>query len=186
MKRDHNTLPRDAGQALFPYLVGLWEGDGHITLPKHDATGRLKSTPALHITFARVNLPLVRLLVQLWGGWIRHKRGDNALVWTVTRGADLFALLVRMEPYLRTPKAYEFNLLLEYMRKRPARTPERVSPALEIGSAHANVSPLLEPGCETPEKGYQSYALVALLAKHSSALLLALLPFSKTLGWLGL
>lgn len=137
-KKNRNT------RALLSYLAGLWEGNGQITLPKEVATGRLKCTPALHITFAQVNLPLVKLFVCLWGGWILHKKGVNALVWTVTRRADLLSLLVSLELYLRTAKAYDFHLLLAFLHKRCACTSKKSSSVSKIEVGHAKFSPSYE------------------------------------------
>ena len=61
-----------------PYLAGIIEGDGHITLPKN--TESKMSYPNIAITFANKNLPLVNKLVELFGGRIRFKVKENAIV----------------------------------------------------------------------------------------------------------
>jgi LAGLIDADG endonuclease len=63
-----------------PYLAGLIEGDGHITLPKIINTESKMSYPNIAITFANKNLPLVNKLVELFGGRIRFKVKENAIV----------------------------------------------------------------------------------------------------------
>lgn len=62
------------------YLAGLWEGDGQITLAKRSSRGKCINTPALHITFKKSNRPLVKKIISYWGGWIRVKKKNKALV----------------------------------------------------------------------------------------------------------
>lgn len=89
---------------IFSYLAGLWEGDGHITLNK---------TPCFAITFHKKNLPLVFKLQNKFKGNIREKIKENALVWQITKTEDLIYIVTCLNKYLRTPKIYEFNLLID-------------------------------------------------------------------------
>nr|YP_009710024.1 putative LAGLIDADG homing endonuclease [Coleochaete scutata]QFU80129.1 putative LAGLIDADG homing endonuclease [Coleochaete scutata] len=100
------------------YLAGLWEGDGHIILPKYNQQGKIINTPCLAITFVDNDLLLVENLVSKYGGWIRFKTKQNAIVWTVTKQSDLIKLVRFINGYLRTPKIYELNLLISYLNEK--------------------------------------------------------------------
>lgn len=65
------------------YLAGLWEGDGHIWIPKttRNSEGKLYS-PYMAFTFSELNYPLVKILKLRFGGSIRHKVQELAYVWT--------------------------------------------------------------------------------------------------------
>lgn len=104
-------------QQLDSYLAGLWEGDGHLVLPSFDEKGFLKNTPALCVTGHSKQAPLFLFLKHKFGGWLRYKRKENAIVWTVTARVDLFNLARLINGKLRSAKLYEFNLLLDYLNK---------------------------------------------------------------------
>lgn len=63
---------------LGSYLTGLLEGDGHIILPKF-ANGKI-SYPYIAITFVNKDLPLINKLVEMFGGRLRFKNKENAIV----------------------------------------------------------------------------------------------------------
>jgi hypothetical protein len=100
---------------LGPYLAGLWEGDGHISNLKQTENDQLR--PYLAITFPIKDLPLVTYLQEYLGGSIRHKYKDNALVLTIAARKDLIKVVLLMNGYLRTPKIFEFNKLIEWLNK---------------------------------------------------------------------
>lgn len=109
------------------YLAGLWEGDGHIILPKQRASYQSpffhnlekKNTPSIAITFAEKDLPLVERIAQRrFGGWIRRKIKERALVYTITKQSDILNIVREMNGFLRTPKIYEFNELLFFLNQK--------------------------------------------------------------------
>lgn len=102
---------------LGSYLAGLWEGDGHIIVPKNAGGQALSSNtaPTFAITFHKKDLPLVLRLKHIIGGNIRYKDKENALVLTITARKNLVKVVQLLNSYLRTPKIYEFNLLISWL-----------------------------------------------------------------------
>jgi hypothetical protein len=102
------------------YLAGLWEGDGHIVLPKRSALDQRSkaTTPCLAITFPEKDLPLVEGLAQKYRGWIRRKIKERAIVYTITKQSDLLNIVGEMNGFLRTPKIYELNKLLFFLNEK--------------------------------------------------------------------
>jgi cytochrome c/quinol oxidase subunit I/LAGLIDADG DNA endonuclease family protein len=94
------------------YLAGLLEGDGHISLPKVIHSKGKLSYPYLAITLVKKDLPLINKLKELYGGRLRLKTEENAIVWTVGTHKELINIINLMNGYLRTPKLIKFNKLL--------------------------------------------------------------------------
>ena len=95
-----------------PYLAGLFEGDGHIMLSKIlNSKGKI-SYPYIAITFVNKDLPLINKLVEIYGGRIRYKNKENAIVWTINKHNELIKLINLINSYLRTPKIIKFNELI--------------------------------------------------------------------------
>ena len=101
---------------LGPYLAGLFEGDGHIILPKF-VNGKI-SYPYIAITFVNKDLPLINKLLELCGGRLRYKTKENAIVWIVNTHKELISLINLMNGYLRTPKINKFNELIVWLNER--------------------------------------------------------------------
>lgn len=85
-----NTINNSKPESLGPYLAGLFEGDGHIILSKSikdksslasEGSVRIKDTsPYLAITFVNKDLPLINKLLEKYGGRLRFKNKENAIV----------------------------------------------------------------------------------------------------------
>ena len=101
---------------LGPYLAGLFEGYGHIILSKF-TNGKI-SYPYIAITFVNKDLPLINRLVEMFGGRLRFKNKENAIVWTVNKHKELINLITLMNGYLRTPKIIKFNALIVWLNDR--------------------------------------------------------------------
>jgi hypothetical protein len=69
-------------ESLGPYLAGLVEGAGHISLSKAiKVNSTVKNTsPYIAITFVNKDLPLINKLVEKFGGRLRFKIKENAIV----------------------------------------------------------------------------------------------------------
>jgi hypothetical protein len=106
------------------YLAGLFEGDGHIIFAKViKSNGWLAppgpiSSPYIAITFVNKDLPLINILVKLYGGRLRFKIKENAIVWIVGNHKELINLITLMNGYLRTPKLIKFNDLIFWLNDR--------------------------------------------------------------------
>jgi hypothetical protein len=107
-----------SSQSIGPYLAGLIEGDGHIVLSKViDSKGKI-SYPYIAITFVNKDLPLINKLVEMFGGRLRFKNKENAIVWTVNTHKELINLISIINGYLRTPKIIKFNDLIVWLNDR--------------------------------------------------------------------
>ena len=106
---------------IYSYLAGLLEGDGHISLSKtiNLAEGKSKiSYPYIAITFVNKDLPLINKLVEVFGGRIRFKNKENAIVWIINKHEELINLVTLINGYLRTPKIIKFNELIMWLNDR--------------------------------------------------------------------
>jgi hypothetical protein len=105
-------------QSIGPYLAGLFEGDGHIILSKKiNSKGKI-SYPYIAITFVNKDLPLVNKFIELFGGRLRFKNKENAIVWIINTHKELVYLIKLMNGNLRTPKISQFNDLIAWLNER--------------------------------------------------------------------
>ena len=118
LSKYHNDLFKYNDIKLGPYLAGLFEGDGHISLSKIVNSNGKISYPYLAITFVNKDLPLVNKLVQIYGGRIRFKHKENAIVWLIQKHTDLIHLINLLNGYLRTPKLGQFNDLIKWLNDK--------------------------------------------------------------------
>lgn len=98
------------------YLAGLFEGDGHIWLPKENM--KKKHNPRFCITFGLKNEPLANKLLDIIGyGHIRYKPKNNACVLIVSPVKGLNVLIKYINGELRTPKIIQFYNLIDWINK---------------------------------------------------------------------
>jgi len=78
-RKIRNITTNCGSSNLGPYLAGLWEGDGHIWIPKttHSPSGKLYH-PHFVITFDDKQYPLILMLKSRIGGTIRYKKNQHA------------------------------------------------------------------------------------------------------------
>jgi hypothetical protein len=96
------------------YLAGLFEGDGHIWLPKD--TLSKKHNPRFCVTFNIKDLPLAEKLLAIIGfGFIRIKQKENACVLTISPVNGLIKVVNLINGQMRTPKFYQLNLLINWL-----------------------------------------------------------------------
>lgn len=98
------------------YLAGLFEGDGHIWLPKNNT--KKKHNPRFCITFGLKNEPLAKKLLEIIGyGFIRYKPKDNACVLVVSPVKGLKKIIEYINGELRTPKIIQLHNLIDWINK---------------------------------------------------------------------
>lgn len=103
---------------LGSYLAGLFEGDGHISLSKIiNSEGKI-SYPYIAITFVNKDLPLINKFIELFGGRLRFKNKENAIVWIVGTHIELINLISIINGKLRTPKINKFNELINWLNSK--------------------------------------------------------------------
>lgn len=101
---------------LGSYLAGLFEGDGHIWIPK--STLSKKHNPRFCITFHIKDLPLAEYLLRFIGsGFIRLKYKENACVLTVSPKDGLIKIINLINGNLRTPKIFQVYLLIDWINR---------------------------------------------------------------------
>jgi len=101
-------------QELATYLAGLFEGDGHIWMPKSNM--KKKHNPRFCITFGLKNEPLAKKLLGIIGyGFIRYKSKDNACVLVVSPVKGLKRIVDLINGEMRTPKIYQLYNLIDWL-----------------------------------------------------------------------
>jgi len=99
------------------YLAGLFESDGYIQISRNKGSIR---TFIVGITFALKDLPLcdhLKILIG-YGARIRIKQEDNACVLIISNQKGLIRFVEIINGYLRSPKIYRFNLLIDYLNNK--------------------------------------------------------------------
>lgn len=112
IKNTHTIIPRDI--YLSSYLAGLIEGDGCIYLSKNDI-----NTPQIIITFTNKDYPLLATLQKIFNiGNIYKIKGKNAYHYRISDKKGLEKIVNLINGYMRTPKNYQFNKLIEWLNKK--------------------------------------------------------------------
>jgi hypothetical protein len=94
------------------YLAGLFEGDGHISICPNNSYN-----PRFNITFNSVDINTA-LFIKSWFndfGFIRLKKRENAVVYTVSNLKGLVLIVNTINGKLRTPKIRQLNNLITYL-----------------------------------------------------------------------
>ena len=101
---------------LSSYLAGLFEGDGHIWLPKENS--KKKHNPRFCITFHLKNEPLAKKLLNIIGyGFIAYKPKDNACILVVSSVKGLKKIIEWINGNFRTPKIIQLYNLIDWINE---------------------------------------------------------------------
>lgn len=119
MKTMKIIMKNNSNKIIFnSYLAGLFEGDGHIWLPKENT--KKKHNPRFCITFGIKNefLFLAKKLLEMIGyGFIRYKTKDNACVLVTSPVKGLKKIIECINGELRTPKIIQLHNLIDWINK---------------------------------------------------------------------
>lgn len=97
------------------YIAGLFEGDGHIWIPKDETK---KALPRFHITAHVKDSKLIQHLLKIIGhGYIREKRSENSVVLTIGDKKGLLKIIEWLNGRLYTPKLNYFNKMIDWYNK---------------------------------------------------------------------
>lgn len=109
-------MMKDNKKNFNSYLAGLFEGDGHIWMPKYNM--KKKHNPRFCITFNIKNEPLAKKLLEIIGyGFIRYKPKDNACVLVISPVKGLKFIIECINGELRTPKIIQLHNLIDWINK---------------------------------------------------------------------
>lgn len=117
-----NTYKDTQKENFGHYIAGLWEGDGHIWIPK-----TYKSSPHFCITFNEKEDPIVLRQKQILGGNIIHKRKEHAYVQVITSKESLINMVNQIDGKLRTPKIHQFIAQKKWQKVESSSTEMQVS-----------------------------------------------------------
>lgn len=104
------------------WLAGLFEGDGHVWIPKMPyAPSGKRYTPHVEITFCISDSPLANWLLSILGGHVRAI-GKGACRLTISNVPQLIAFVKLVSPFLRTPKLSQLNRLVDWLNDYEGQT----------------------------------------------------------------
>lgn len=98
---------------LGPYLTGLIEGDGTISVSKKEL-GEYKYNPSINVVFHKKDKPLCKYLINLTKcGKITKEKG-NHFIWQINKLSEIYIILSLTNGYYRTPKYEAYLRAIEY------------------------------------------------------------------------
>lgn len=111
---------RTINQKFSSYLAGLFEGDGCILIPENDRDKKNKIIyPMITLTFNSKDFPLISIIQErLDIGHIYKVQGKNAYTYRISNLINLFKFINIINGYIRTPKIYKLNKLIDYLNNK--------------------------------------------------------------------
>ena len=134
-----NITTNSNSSNLGAYLAGLWEGDGHIWIPKtrHSPSGKFYH-PHFVITFDDKQYPLILMLKSMIGGSIRYKKDQHAYTLSITSITGLINIIMLINGLLRTPKLNKFNELIDWINNTGAYDNHIIKHKPDISDINSN------------------------------------------------
>lgn len=116
MKKRFRTI----NQKFSSYLAGLFEGDGCILIPINERDKMNKIIyPMITLTFNSKDFPLISIIQEkLDIGHIYKVKGKNAYTYRISNLVNLFKFINIINGYIRTPKIYKLNKLIDYLNNK--------------------------------------------------------------------
>ena len=111
---------RTINQKFSSYLAGLFEGDGCIWIPINERDKMNKIIyPMITLTFNSKDFPLISIIQEkLEIGHIYKVKGKNAYTYRISNLVSLYRLVNIINGYIRTPKIYKLNKLIDYLNNK--------------------------------------------------------------------
>lgn len=103
------------------YLAGLWEGDGHVWIPKTTyAPSGKRYTPHFSLSFDKRDINLCLRLKEILGGTVSDKsiNSVNACTLTIVSKEGLLKVVFLLNGKLRTPKVVHFGNLITWINSK--------------------------------------------------------------------
>lgn len=107
-------------QKFSSYLAGLFEGAGCIWIPINERDKMNKIIyPMITLTFNSKDFPLISIIQEkLDIGHIYKVKGKNAYTYRISNLVSLYRLINIINGYIRTPKIYKLNKLIDYLNNK--------------------------------------------------------------------
>lgn len=111
---------RTINQKFSSYLAGLFEGAGCIWIPINERDKMNKIIyPMITLTFNSKDFPLISIIQEkLDIGHIYKVKGQNAYTYRISNLVSLYRLINIINGYIRTPKIYKLNKLIDYLNNK--------------------------------------------------------------------
>lgn len=121
MQSNQKTHIYNDSLLLGHYLAGLWEGDGNINVKDKSSP-----KPTFHITFHKQQAPVAQKLLFVLRricnqdpvGSVHIRQDNNSCVLNVFSPIGLECIFNLIHDKLKTPKAYQLNLIGNWLNKR--------------------------------------------------------------------